>query len=563
MHLVADAHSDVSPIPDASNRAPMIDTEAGLSERTPIVRSRGRLVIWVTILTTFVSAVGYFREAVFASRLGASASMDAYLAALFVPNTLYFVLIAGTVSPIFMTVFSQHQSGSSEEALGVFRVTSTCSAVILIALVLLGTLTARFWLPLVFSGFTSGQLELSLQLLYVIFPSIVFLGMSGIVSALLNSLGHFTAPAVSPAMYAVATVPVLLLAPRDKLVQWVAIATAVGLAAQLFVQLPTAASLGVRWRPDFNFRHPAIRRLVRLALPLLAYLVVANASLLVERNVASKLSTGAISIVNYATRLFAIPGNLLIMPLAVVFYPSFAREAAREGRGDLARELRDALRITLFLALPVSCWVVMHALPLTRVVFERGQFDFTNSTQTAGMLAFYSLGLLPNAVAVILLRAFYAIQDTVTPLLAEAANLACYTWAAPRLAERFGMAGLGAARAGSFVLVALILLFALRRKLAEAWSPSTDGVFLLKIAFGSFVTGMVTWVASVTLNSALQLSGFPARASVVAFLAALGGAAYIGTCYLLAVREVNSVANVCFGWVRPMWESGRFRGTSA
>jgi peptidoglycan biosynthesis protein MviN/MurJ (putative lipid II flippase) len=151
----------------------------------------------------------------------------------------------------------------------------------------------------------------------------------------------------------------------------------------------------------------------------------------------------------------------LIMPLAVVFYPTFAREAAREGRGNLERELRDALRIAVFLALPVTCWMVVHALPLTRVIFERGQFDFTNSTRTAGMLTLYSLGLLPNAVAVILLRAFYAVQDTVTPLLAEAANLACYAWFAPRLAERYGLIGLGAARAGSFVLVAVILLFAL------------------------------------------------------------------------------------------------------
>ena len=516
----------------------------------------------VTVITAFVSAVGYFREAVFASKLGASAGMDAYLAALFVPNTLYMVLVAGTMSPIFITVFSQHETGSHEEALVVFRITTTFAALVLIVLVLLGVSTARFWLPLLFSGFTPDQLRLSLRILYVVFPAIVFLGLAGMVSALLNSLAHFTAPALSPVMYAVATVPVLFLAPRGRLIQWVAVATAIGLAAQLLVQIPTAAALNVHWHPDFNFKHPALKQFVRLALPLLAYLVVANASLVIERNVASKLYVGAISVVNYATRLFAIPGNLLIMPLAVVFSPTFAREAAREGRGNLERELRDALRITVFLALPVTCWMVVHALPLTRAIFERGQFDFTSSTRTAGMLMFYSLGLLPNALAVILLRAFYAVQDTVTPLLAEAANVACYAWVAPLLARRYGLAGLGLARAGSFALVALVLLFALRSKLSIVLS-SAGTAFLLKTACGSFGMGVTTWGAFWLLTGVFQQHGFLARALVMAFLGALGGAVYFGICYSLRVREVNSVLNLTSRWFPSAWKARSFGETSA
>ncbi len=516
----------------------------------------------VTVITTFVSAVGYFREAVFASKLGASAGMDAYLAALFVPNTLYMVLVAGTMSPIFITVFSQHETGSHEEALVVFRITTTFAALVLIVLVLLGVSTARFWLPLLFSGFTPDQLRLSLRILYIVFPAIVFLGLAGMVSALLNSLAHFTAPALSPVMYAVATVPVLFLAPRARLIHWVAVATAIGLAAQLFVQIPTAAALNVHWHPDFNFRHPALKQFVRLALPLLAYLVVANASLVIERNVASKLYVGAISVVNYATRLFAIPGNLLIMPLAVVFSPTFAREAARDGRGNLERELRDALRITVFLALPVTCWMVAHAMPLTRAIFERGQFDLTSSARTAGMLTFYSLGLLPNALAVILLRAFYAVQDTVTPLLAEAANVAFYAWLAPRLAQRYGLPGLGVARAGSFMLVALVLLLALRSKLSIVLS-SAGTAFLFKIACSSFGMAATTWGASWLLTSSFQQHGFLARALVMVFLGVLGGVVYFGICYALRVREVNAVLNLSQRWLPATWKLRGFVESSS
>jgi len=560
--LIVAEDSGVSVPFDSSDRDPRGPVPCRPASRSPWGQSRGRVVVWVTFLTALVSAVGYFREAVFASRLGASASMDAYLAALFVPNTLYFVLIAGTISPVFMAVFSQHETGSHEEALVVFRVTTTFSAVVLSALVVLGMSTARFWLPLVFSGFSPGQLQLSLQILYVIFPSIVFLGLAGIVAALLNSLAHFTTPALSPAMYALATVPVLLLAPQNRLVQWLTIATAFGLAAQLFVQLPTAAALGVHWRPNFNFRHPALRQLMRLAVPLLAYLVVANASLVIERNIASKLATGAVSVVNYATRLFTIPGNLLIMPLAVVFYPSFAREAARKERGNLGSELRDALRVTVFLALPVGCWMVMYALPLTRLVFERGQFDLSNSARTAGMLAFYSLGLLPNALAVILLRAFYALQDTVTPLVAEGANLLCYAWAAPRLARHYGVSGLGAARAGSFLLVALVLILVLRRKLAEFWPRLSGAGFLLKIICGCCLMGLATGLAWRSLDNIFEHHQFGVRSLVVAFLGGLGATVYLGTCYFLGVREVRLILSSSFGWLKPIRAVSGPQGTS-
>jgi putative peptidoglycan lipid II flippase len=525
--------------------------------------SRGRVLILVTVLTAVVTAMGYVRDAVFASKLGASAGMDAYLAAFFVPNTLYLILIAGTMSPVFITVFSEHESRGREQALTVFRIVSTFAAVVLALLVGLGIVTGKLWLPLLFSGFAPAQLQLSLRILYFVFPAIIFLGLAGMVSPLLNSLGHFAAPAISPAMYSLATIPVLLVAPRDRLIEWVAIATAIGLAAQLLVQLPAAAALGVHWRPDFRFRHPAMRQLLRIALPLLAYLVVANASLLIERNIASRLFTGAISTLNYATRLFSIPVNLLIMPLAVVFYPSFAKEAAREGRGNLVQELKDALRITIFLALPITCWLVIHALPLTRFIFERGHFGFSNSVGTADMLKVYSLGLLPNALAVMSLRFFYALQDTVTPLLVEIGNLAWYACAAPFLANRYGLLGLGAARAVSFLLVAVVLMLVMRGKLTKLSLTLSSFRFVLKTAFGSLVMCLVTWGTSVLLNPVFQEHGLLGRGFVVISLGAIGAVVYFGICYFFGLREVRSVLGLSSSWITSVWKSSAFRENSA
>src|SRR5258708_36159981 len=131
-----------------------------------------------------------------------------------------------------------------------------------------------------------------------------------------------------------------------------------GLLLQFLLLVPAPASLGIRYRPSLRFDRPAITKLLRVGGPLLLYLVVANGSLFLERNLASRLATGAVSTLTYAMRLFVVPANFLAAPLAIVSYPQFAREAAYEKHGDLRSQVSRMFRLVVFLFLPVTVWTI-------------------------------------------------------------------------------------------------------------------------------------------------------------------------------------------------------------
>jgi putative peptidoglycan lipid II flippase len=241
----------------------------------------------VGFLTLLVTLLGFVREGAFAARLGASAAMDAYVAAFFMPNVLYLVVITGALAPVFIPIFIEFAMSDQEAAWHVFSSIVHLVALALLTLTAGGIATARWWLPLIFAGFSPQALELSLRLTYIIFPAVVFLGLAGLFGALLNSLNCFVLPAASPAAYSLLVIPVLLLAKGERAIYLVAVATSLGLALQLFIQLPAAHKLGMHYYLDFDFRSPSVIKLMKLGIPLLLYLAVGYASIVVERNLAS------------------------------------------------------------------------------------------------------------------------------------------------------------------------------------------------------------------------------------------------------------------------------------
>ena len=496
----------------------------------------------VSVLTVVVAAIGYFREAALAARFGLSATMDAYFAAIFVPTIVYMILIAGTLSPLFIPILLQADEGKDRGKLSeTFSVVTTFVLLFLITIVTGATVTAREWLVLLFPGFSVSTVETSARLIYIIFPCVVFVALAGMLTAVLNGFQKFALAAFAPALSSIAVVGAALLARGEKAIYFVGIATALGFLLQWLLLVPATASLGIRYRPSLHFRHPAIAKVVRVGGPLLLYLAVANGSLILERNLASRLAAGAVSTLTYAMRLFVVPANFLAAPLAIVSYPQFAREAACEAHGDLRGQVSRLFRLVVFLFLPVTVWTIFNALPMTRLLYERGQFQPGDSLITSRALMFYGVGILPNAIAVILLRCFYAVQDTVTPLVAEITNLAFYTVAATLLTRHFGIAGLASARGFSFFLVTAILVFVLWRKKRLLAVDFKFLQLLIRTAVACAAMILVNWISLQLLQPWFDAGKAPLRLTVICALLAASGAAFLGVARLLKIEEATHI----------------------
>jgi len=522
-----------------------MEAKSEIRDEPPTPLHRGRTVGIVTILTLVVSGFGYIREAVLAGHFGVSATMDAYFGAIFVPSNIYLILVVGTLSPVFIPLILQSDGAHDPARLSeIVSVVANFVFVVLVGFVSVGLLTIRYWLPALFPGFDVATIAMATQLTYIILPAVVFLGLAGIITAVLNAFHRFALPALAPALSSIVVIAAVLMAHGKRAVVVVGLATTVGFLLQFLALLPAVVALRIRYVPVFNFRHPAIAKLLRLGGPLLLYLVVCSASSVVERNLASRLSTGAVSAVTYAIRLFAVPSNFLAAPLALVSYPLFAREAAREDHGDLRDQLSRSLRFVVFLFVPVTLWVILNALPLTRVVYERGHFRPEDSFVIAKILSLYAIGILPNAVGIVLLRCFYALQDTITPLVLELINLVVYTALATWLTNHFGIGGLAVTRGLSFFVVAFVFVFVLRYKRAVLTIDRDMLSLCFKTAIASLAMGIVSWRTAHLLQEVFNAGSTPLRLLVVGVVLVASAVTFLGTASLLKLGEAKSLINL-------------------
>jgi putative peptidoglycan lipid II flippase len=240
-------------------------------------------------------------------------------------------------------------------------------------------------------------------------------------------------------------------------------------------------------------------------------------------------------------RLFTVPSNFLAAPLAIVAYPGFAREAARVSRGELSSQVSRMFRLVVFMFLPITVWTVINSLPITRLLYEHGRFLQADSLSTAQVLSFYSVGILPNAIALVLLRCYFAIEDTITPLLAEIFSLALFAATAPITARHFGIVGLVAARAGTFFLVGGILVYILARRKALLRLDWGFFRFLVRALAAALVMGAISWLALQMVRGWFDSGGTLVRLMLTGILIAVGGAIYLVLARLLKLDEFRQV----------------------
>jgi putative peptidoglycan lipid II flippase len=503
---------------------------------------RGRTVGVVSLMTALVALLGYFREATLAAKFGISAAADAYFGVVLIPNMLYGILVLGTLSPVLIPILLEQEVGEDHSRVSdAFSAVATLVLVLFAALVIGGLITAKYWLQWLFPGFSVSTLATALRLLYMVLPATLFLVMSGLFTAALNGFHKFALAAFAPALGSIVVIAAALLARGENAIYYVGMATTSGFLLQFLFLIPATVSLGIRYRPTLQVRHPAIRRMLTLGTPLFLYLAVANVTLIFERNLASRLSAGAISALTYGLRLFTVPANFLAAPLAIVAYPQFAREALRDNHGDLRGQLSQTLRFVVFLFLPATVWTVLNALPVVRVLYERGHFHYGDSILISRVLMFYCIGILPNAIAVILIRCFYAMKDTITPLWTEALNLIFFVVCATWLSRRFGISGLAFVRGTTFYLVTAILTLVLLRKKMLPTIDREAISFFGKTAAATAAMVLVNWAGGLLLRPSFDRGGTPVRLLEIGILLVLSGATFLGVASLFKMQETEKL----------------------
>ncbi|MEE4304831.1 MAG: murein biosynthesis integral membrane protein MurJ [Wenzhouxiangella sp.] len=371
---------------------------------------------------TLVSRVlGFVRDVVLARWFGAGPAMDAFVFAFKIPNFLRRLFAEGSFSLAFVPVLNEYREKHDHASLKSL-IDATAGSLLAVLLVVTGLgVFASGWVVTLFApGFLDDpeRFQLATDMLRVTFPYLLFIALTALAGGILNTLGKFALPALTPALLNIAliTAAVAFSPMFDEPVKALAWGVLAAGILQLAVQLPVLARHDVLPFPKPDFRHSGVRRIMKLMVPTLFGSSVAQVSLLFDVFFASLLASGSLAWLYYGDRLMEFPLGMFGVALSVVILPTLSSLHARNGREQYRAVLDWAVTLGLIIALPAAVGLAMVAEPLVITLFHHGAFTDRDATMAAWALLAYCLGLPAFIGVKILAPAYFSRQDTKTPV---------------------------------------------------------------------------------------------------------------------------------------------------
>ncbi len=488
--------------------------------------------------------LGLVREMVSAYFFGVSGLINAFTVAIQIPNLVRALVADAALSGAFVPVFSELlEKGERKRA---WRVAST---LFWLTLLVLGGVTAVFILlaPLLMRPFgdPGGDFDLAVGLSRVLFPIVVLLGLSGIVVGILNTYHQFAVPALAPVAWNLVIVLGLVLGvPQisDESAQLYLYAGVVvlGTLVQLLLPIPWLRRLDGSLTLAIDWRDPAVKRVLVLMLPVTLTIGLVNVNFLVDTLFASRLLDPELApaAIDKAFRLYMLPQGIFAVAVTTVLFPTLARLAARGDAPGLRRALDGGMRQIAFLLVPAALLSIALAQPITRLVYQRGEFTAEDTTIVAQCLQAFSIGLVFNGWMLILNRSFYAVQTNWVPtgiaLGAVGVNALFDT-----VFYRLGIWGIPLATSTVNVVASGVLLVMMRRRVGLEHVSRTLAV-VLRIALASALAAAAAFGTWYGLDHALG-RGFLAQVLSLGSAFVVGGLAYLGLARALGLRELEAL----------------------
>ena len=478
---------------------------------------------------TFVSRItGFIRDTLLAILFGAGLAMDAFIVASRIPNLLRRLFAEGAFSQAFVPVLGDYRVKHGDEATREFaaRVLGLLGAALFIA-TLIGIVAAPAIVYITASGFSkdADKFALTVTMLRICFPYILFISLVSFASGLLNTYGSFKGPAFTPVLLNLSSIGFALWAAPHFERPIVALAWAVffGGLAQLLFQLPFLRRIGMLAWPRWSPRDDAVIRVLKLMAPAALGVSVAQISLVINTQIASYLPNGSVSWLYFADRLMEFPSALLGVAVGTVILPSLVRHHAAQDPVAYSKLIDWGLRLSLLLALPAALGLAMLAVPLIATLFWHGEFLRSDVLQTRHALIAYAVGLAGIILVKILAPGFYAKQNIRTPvkvamatlLVTQVLNLVFVRWL-----DHTGLAlsiSLGACFNAAW-------LWFLMRRSGDFRPEPGWGAFLLKLVVALYLMGGVLWYGMGTEASWFEI---PAVTRAIKLAVVIIGAAFV------------------------------------
>jgi len=462
-----------------------------------------RSTFLVSVLTGISRVLGLIREIVFATLFGATSGMDAFLVAFKIPNFLRRLFAEGAFAQAFVPLLGEYKERESEESfkLLIQRVAGSLASVLFVVSVV-GSLTSALWIGLFAPGFwhEPQKFEWSAHMLRVTFPYLFFISLTALSGSVLNTLGRFAVPAMTPVILNVVLIggPILFRQYFDlpiMVLPWSVLTAGI---LQFFFQLPFLAKLGLLRLPQIAFKDKGVRRVLSLMIPALYGASVAQISLLMDSVFASFLKTGSVSWLYYSDRLMQFPLGVFGVALSTVILPHLSRSVAAKDHHAYEKGLAFGLRWVFLIGLPASVGLVVLARPLVLTFLNYGAFNSNDVLMTCRSLMAFGLGVVFFMAVKVLVTGFYSRQNVKTPVKVATISVVVNVVLNALLMWPLGHVGIALATTiAAFVNMSLLWLLLYRKKhLPLTREGIIDGLKMIVavIGMGVVLAGLVHWL---------------------------------------------------------------------
>ncbi len=490
--------------------------------------------------------IGLARRILVARAFGASAALDAFIAANRVSETLFNLVAGGALGSAFIPTFTGLLA--QEKRKEAWELAASIANWVLLLLTLLAFLAGLCapWLVryALAPGFyaDASQFELTVLLLRIQLLSAVIFGLSGLVMGILNAHQVFFIPAITPALYQLGMIFGVLVLTPGMGIRGLAWGVVIGAAGHLLVQLPSLLRLPVppegKYRLTLGLGQPMVLQVARLMAPRLFGVAIVQVNFWVNIWLASRMAEGSVSGVEYAFALMLMAEIAIAQSVATVILPTLSAHYALGQLTELRAALVQALRAVLFLALPAAVGLILLRFPIITLLYQRGQFTARSTQLVAWALLWYALGLPAHAVLEVLARAFYAMQDTRTPVQVGFLAMSLNILFSLLLARLFGLwgwmphGGLALANSLATTLEASVLFWLMRKRL--------QGMEERRLARGLLQALGATLLMSMVLLGMLRTLSPATPAALLALGGVLlGSLVYILLLWLMRVPELD------------------------
>ena len=517
------------------------------SGRSLVFRAAGL----VAALALVSRVLGLLREIVVRQYLGVTTvEATAFDIASRFPEAIFLIVAGGAIGSAFIPTFAAYISRDDEA--GSWRLFSAVINLVTVAMTVISLLVMVFAAPFVTFFYADiiaqepALLPLTVSLMRIMLLSPIIFGVSGIIMAALNARQHFLLPAVAPSVYNVGIIAGgaagAALGGGDPRATAYGLAwgTVAGALGHLLVQLPGLRGLRARYSPVLTVRDPGVRQVLRLMAPRVLGLSFSEVNKFVILYLTGTMALGTLPALNAAFRILIMPQGILGQALGIAAFPTLAALAARTAHREMRDILSDSLRLVLFLGLPATVLLVLLAEPYITILFQRGLFDAEATDLVSAALVFYAVGLIALTALEVVARAFYALSDTLTPVLAGGLQILAMwglsLWLRDVVFPALGWRPLGGLALGfslSNILEVGLLLWLLRGRMGGLNGRSILSSMLrmgaAALAMGAAIAAVLFWLPG---------DAIWARALVGT---AAGSLVYLGACWLLRVEEWQQV----------------------